>query len=209
MGKDKDAEIIVPSQEDIKRQEKAAKKEKKNSMLRKVRESYYVAGIAYAILGLGMLVSPEKINGILSYLLGGILVFYAIIALIRFFVGGNGKNFLQMDFIVGVLMAVAGVLIIFIPDLILDLMPLVFGTLLIFGSIINMQDAFELKRCGWSKWKWFMTMAAITMIAGIVFVCMSKLKAPVLHRVIGGVFFVVGINSAVGNIAAEVRSQKE
>lgn len=209
MGKDKDTQVIVPPQEDIRKKEKEARKQRKNSMLHRVRESFYVAAIACALLGFSMLISPENNRWVMTYLLGGILIFYSIIALIRFFVGGYGKDFLQMDFIVGVLMAVAGILIICIPALVYDLLPIVFGAILIFGSIINMQDAIELKRCGWSKWKWFMMMAAITMISGIIFICLSKLNGIVLQRVIGGVYFVVGINSAVGNIAVEVRSRKE
>lgn len=208
MGKQKENEIIVPSQEDIKKQEKNAKKEKKNSMLKRVRENYYVAGIAYGILGIGMLIVPGSINGIMSYLLGGIMVFYAVIALIRFFVGGN-KDFFQMDFIVGALMAVAGVIIIFIPAFVIDLLPLFFGALLIFGSIINLQDALDLKKTGWPKWKWFMTMAGVAFVVGIVFICLSSLNNIVFERVVGGVLAFIGINSAIGNIAVEVRLKRE
>lgn len=206
MKKQKENEIMVPSNDDIKKQEKEAKKEKKNSMLKRVRENYYVAGIAYAILGIGMLIVPESINGIMSYLLGGIMVFYAIIALIRFFVAGN-KDLMQMDFIVGALMAIAGIIIIFIPAFVIDLLPLFFGVLLIFGSIINLQDAIDLKKTGWPKWKWFLTMAGVAFVAGIIFVVFSAANNIVLERVVGGVIAFVGVNSAVGNIAVEVRTR--
>lgn len=209
MGKDK-SEIIVPDAKEIHRQEKVVRKERKESMLRRVRESYYVAGIAYAVLGVGMIAVPDKIHDVLSYLLGGVLLFYAIVALIRFFVGNDDKkNFFQLDFIVGVLVAIAGVLIIVIPHLILDLMPLVFGILLIFGSLINFQDAFELKKCQYPKWKWFMVMAGVTLIAGILLVSFSTLNSSnIMTRIIGVCFVVVGINSTVGNIAANVRGKK-
>lgn len=200
-------EIVVPSQEDIKKQEKNAKKEKNNSMLKRVRENYYVAGIAYAILGVGMLAVPESINGIMSYLLGGIMLFYAIIALIRFFVAGN-KDLMQMDFIVGAIMAIAGIIIIFIPTIVIKLLPVFFGALLIFGSIINLQDALDLKKAGWSKWRWFLTMATAAFIAGIVFIVLAALNNTVLERVVGGVLAFVGINSAIGNIAVEVRTKE-
>lgn len=201
MGKQ---EIIVPSEENIKKQEKKAQK---NSVLKRVRENYYVAGIAYAILGVGMLAVPESINGIMSYLLGGIMLFYAIIALIRFFVAGN-KDFMQMDFIVGAIMAIAGIIIIFIPTVVIKLLPVFFGALLVFGSIINLQDALDLKKASWSKWKWFMTMAIAAFIAGLVFIVLSALNNTVLERVVGGVLAFVGINSAVGNIAVEVRTKE-
>ncbi len=205
----KDTEIIVPDAKDAKKQAKKARKEQKEGMLRKVRESYYVAGIAYAVLGLGMLIVPEHINAALSYILGGVLIFYAIIALIRFFIETEDKkNLLQLDFIVGALMAVAGVLIIMLPRIILDLMPLMFGILLVFGSIVNFQDAYELKRLKWSKWKWFMLMAGVTLITGIVFVCLAKFNNLIFTRVIGAAFAFIGINSAVGNIAVGVKQKQ-
>ena len=86
---------------------------------------------------------------------------------------------------------------------------MVFGILLIFGAIVNFSDAMDLRKFQYRNWGWFAIAAAISLIAGITFVCFSRIgNNSLMTRIIGGVYMLLGLNSAVGNLAAKVRKEK-
>ena len=51
-------------------------------------------------------------------------------------------------------------------DIVVRILPVVFGLFVLFDSLGRIQNALELRRCGYPSWKWFILLALLSVVLG-------------------------------------------
>ena len=91
-------------------------------------------------------------------------------SLVRYFVVERGRVPEQLTRHLGAGLSGAGAFLIIRSDVVVRVLPIVFGLFVIFDSLGRIQNALELRRCGYSSWKIFLLLAVLSVVLGIVMV---------------------------------------
>ena len=76
----------------------------------------------------------------------------------------------QLTLISGLVCLALGAFLIIRSDVVVRVLPIVFGLFVIFDSLGRIQNALELRRCEYSSWKVFLLLAVLSVVLGIVMV---------------------------------------
>ena len=130
-------------------------------MGKKLKWNLIVMSVLYLALGIFLLMVPGTALNVVCYALGGVVLLGAVIQLVRYFLVERGIFQSQLTLISGlVCLALGGFLI----------LPIVFGLFVIFDSLGRVQNALELRRCGYGSWKGFLLLALLSVVLGVVMI---------------------------------------
>lgn len=137
-------------------------------VLRTVRRVTLIVAIAFAILGVLLLIFPYQIYDFFGYLLGVCAVGFGVYLLVIYFMRKKAASLLAVDLFGGILLTAFGFTCIAMHARVSEYTAVVFGLLLIAGSIIKFQNAIDLFRLGLVKW-WIVTiLAGISVVFAIL-----------------------------------------
>ena len=88
--------------------------------------------------------------------------------LIRYFVVERGVFQSQLTLISGIICLALGAFLILRSDIVVSILPIVFGLFVIFDSISRVQNALDLRRCGYDSWKGFLALPVLSVVLGVV-----------------------------------------
>ena len=121
-------------------------------MAKKLKWNLILMSLLYLALGIFLLMVPGTALNVVCYALGGVVLACAAVQLVRYFVVERG------------------VFLIIRSDVVVRVLPIVFGLFVIFDSLGRIQNALELRRCEYSSWKVFLLLAVLSVVLGIVMV---------------------------------------
>ena len=124
----------------------------------------------YLALGIFLLMVPGTALNVVCYALGGVVLACAAVQLVRYFVVERGVFQSQLTLISGLVCLALGAFLIIRSDVVVRVLPIVFGLFVIFDSLGRIQNALELRRCGYPSWKIFLLLAVLSVVLGIVMV---------------------------------------
>ena len=110
-------------------------------MGKKLKWNLIVMSVLYLALGIFLLMVPGTALNVVCYALGGVVLLGGVI----------GFLILRSDIVVRIL-------------------PIVFGLFVIFDSLGRVQSALELRRCGYGSWKGFLLLALLSVVLGVVMI---------------------------------------
>lgn len=122
--------------------------------------TFIIFSVGYIVLGLLLLLAPETSQRIITYIIGGVAVVSGLARIVLYLMKNNIDRPFQNELAVGVVLLIAGVYLIARPDNIWQWIPVLIGFGIVFDSIIKMQQAFDLKRGGFSFW-WLMLIVSM------------------------------------------------
>ena len=125
------------------------------SMVKKLKWNLVLMSALYLGLGVFLLMKPTTALNIVCYALGAVVLACAAVQLIRYFVVERGVFQSQLTLISGIICLALGAFLILRSDIVVSILPIVFGLFVIFDSISRVQNALDLRRCGYSSWKAF------------------------------------------------------
>ena len=121
-------------------------------MGKKLKWNLIVMSVLYLALGIFLLMVPGTALNVVCYALGGVVLLGAVIQLVRYFLVERGIFQSQLTLISG-LVCLA-----------------LFGLFVIFDSLGRVQNALELRRCGYGSWKGFLLLALLSVVLGVVMI---------------------------------------
>jgi len=139
-------------------------------MAKKLKWNLILMSLLYLALGIFLLMVPGTALNVVCYALGGVVLACAAVQLVRYFVVERGIFQSQLTLISGLVCLALGAFLIIRSDIVVRVLPIVFGLFVIFDSLGRIQNALELRRCEYSSWKVFLLLAVLSVVLGIVMV---------------------------------------
>ena len=119
-------------------------------MMKNLKWNLILMSLLYLALGIFLLAVPGVALNIVCYALGGVVLACAAVQLIRYF---TFERFLILR-----------------SDIVVRILPIVFGLFVVFDSLGWLQNALELRRCGYPSWKWFILLALLSVVLGAIMI---------------------------------------
>ena len=147
--------------------------------------SFIIASIVYIILGVYMVMHPEKVEHTLCYAFGILLTIYGAINIISFLINKDSDENLFFELVFGVIAAAFGVFTLFTPDTIINILLVIIGVIIIIDGIMNLKRSFHLRDFGVRKWYVFFIFAAVSVAAGLITIIFHDTLRNVLIIMLG------------------------
>ena len=125
-------------------------------MAKKLKWNLILMSLLYLALGIFLLMVPGTALNVVCYALGGVVLACAAVQLVRYFVVERGVFQSQLTLISGIICLALGAFLLLRSDIVVSILPVVFGLFVIFDAIARVQNALDLRRCGYSSWKSFL-----------------------------------------------------
>ena len=139
-------------------------------MGKKLKWNLILMSILYLALGIFLLMVPGMALNIVCYALGGVVLACAAVQLIRYFAVERGVFQSQLTLISGLVCLGLGAFLIIRSDIVVRILPIVFGLFVIFDSLGRIQNALDLRRCEYSSWKGFLLLPVLSVVLGVVMI---------------------------------------
>ena len=150
-------------------------------MAKKLKWNLILMSVLYLGLGIFLLMRPSTALNVVCYALGGVVLVCAAVQLVRYFAVERGIFQSQLTLISGIICLGLGAFLILRSDIVVRILPIVFGLFVIFDSLGRIQNALDLRRCEYPSWKGFLlgvvmilnpfgTMETLVMAIGIILI---------------------------------------
>lgn len=157
------------------------------------KKSFVAASLAYVVLGLVLLFFPDFTTSFICTAVGLLLLAYGISAGIGFFAGSNGGYRSQLDAVLGVFAAVLGALLLLKPQLLLSILPVIFGLYILIDGLLNLKRGLDMRSYGYAGWTTTLALSVVSMVLGAVILWNPFSTHLLLVRIIGASFLYEGV----------------
>lgn len=134
--------------------------------LRNIKVNATLSAVVCIVLGLVLVIWPNIVGNVFCYIVGGALLLSGIAYIVTYFRQRDNASLFQVDFLMGLIFGVLGLWIILQPDMILSMIPVLFGIVILLHGFMDLQQALNLKRAGYQNWGVALVAAIITVIFG-------------------------------------------
>ena len=139
-------------------------------MGKKLKWNLILMSVLYLGLGAFLLLVPGTALNVVCYALGAVVLACAVVQLVRYFAVERGVFQSQLTLVSGLVCLGLGAFLIIRSDIVVRILPIVFGLFVIFDSLGRIQNALELRRCQYSSWKGFLLLALLSIVLGVVMI---------------------------------------
>jgi uncharacterized membrane protein HdeD (DUF308 family) len=124
----------------------------------------------YLALGAFLLLQPGIALNIVCYALGALVLLCAAVQLVRYFVAERGLFQSQITLVSGIVCLALGAFLILRSDVVVRILPILFGLFVVFDSLGRIQSALELRRCEYPSWKGVLLLALLSVALGVIMI---------------------------------------
>ena len=160
--------------------------------LKSMKISFILAAVLYVALGLVLLIWPGTSITLLCYAFGAVLLAYAAITIISFFVHDSALGTFRFELFLGIVAATLGILFLVQPAFIMSIVPVILGVYIAIDSLVNLKRAIELFRLEYPRWWVVLLLSLLGVGLGVVVLCRPFAVAETLFMLIGAVFVFTG-----------------
>lgn len=163
-------------------------------MVNKLRSMYktsIVLSIVLLFLGAFLLIKPETTLYAISYAIGMILIVWGLFPIIKFFTNKESQNYLEFNFVIGVIAFLFGVVVMINPEMIGSIIPLLMGIWMIINGSMKLYYSIILNRE--SNALSSIIISLIILLTGIVLVINPFDGAIVITQLIGISFILYAV----------------
>lgn len=180
-------------------------------MGKKLKWNLILMSILYLALGIFLLMVPGTALNVVCYALGAVVLACAAVQIVRYFSVERGVFQSQLTLISGLVCLGLGAFLIIRSDIVVRILPIVFGLFVIFDSLGRIQNALELRRCNYESWKGFLLLALLSIALGVVMILNPFGTMETLVMAIGVILIIEGalnLLSALYTVIAVKRFMK-
>ena len=139
-------------------------------MVKRLKWNLVVMSVLYLALGIFLLLVPNTALNVVCYALGAVVIAGGVVQLVRYFTIERGLFQSQLTLLSGLVCLAIGGFLLLRSDVVVRVLPIVFGIFVIFDSVGRIQNALELRRCGYGSWKGFLLLALLSVVLGIIMI---------------------------------------
>lgn len=164
-------------------------------LLERIRRMELLMAVISLILGVIMVIFPQKTMSVICYVIAGAILLYGVIDIISYFTSKSYEGNFSLTLLRGVVASVIGIIIFIRPSYLSTFIPIVLGILLIIDGITSIQKSVFLKNNNVYFWHINMIESILTLALGI-FVLINPLSAQNAIIICLGISFIwYGITS--------------
>jgi uncharacterized membrane protein HdeD (DUF308 family) len=160
--------------------------------MKNLKWNLIIMSVLYLALGVFLILKPDTAMNIVCYALGALVLICAAVQLIRYFLAERGVFKSQLTLISGIVCLALGGFLILRNDIVIRILPIIFGLFVVFDSIGRVQNALELRRCHYSSWKGFLLLAVLSIALGVIMIVNPFGTMETLVTAIGVILLVEG-----------------
>lgn len=134
-----------------------------------LKKSVILYSIVVIILGIILILYPNTSTQMICYIIAGLIIFSGVVNLVRYFSTDFEFSY-KYDLFNGILLCVIGLFMIIRSDVVIMMIPLIFGFFLIIDGIVNMRRAFQLKNYQYNYWNIDFILAILLLVLGIIMI---------------------------------------
>ena len=120
------------------------------------------------ISGLLLILLEDLTMKITGYMLAAGLIGWGVWQIVHYFRSEPIVRIVEAKLATGLILLVSGSLLAFSPESLKDLLPCIWGLVLLFGGFLKIQYAFDRKNLGAEKWWILLILAAFSITIGVV-----------------------------------------
>lgn len=154
-------------------------------LIKDVKRDFLLIAIAGFVLGILVLLYPEGSGLIVCYICAGAVTVFGVLHIVSYFVNHSPEFIFRYDLAQGIIGLVLGIFLFARPELLLVILPMVFGVVVIVDSVIKLQNAFDYARMGYRFWWVVLILAAGTGVMGVLMLTNPFATSIILFRFIG------------------------
>ncbi len=158
-----------------------------------------VASILTAIAGLVLLIMPSLTNKIIVYGIGIVMLLYGLFRMFRYMKREASEAMIEHDLSIGLICIVTGLFMLVYSEIVISILPFLFGLFLIYGGARSIQTAFDIKRFHGNNWHIHLIIGIVFAVIGIIAIRDPFGTAQMLTRFIGLGLLVEGIYMFIVN----------
>lgn len=169
-------------------------------MSRKI--SSIIIALVYMALGLLFIVRPQGVEGALCYVLAIALAVFGLLYMVGYFIASTSSDegAESNGFAIGLLMIAMGVFIVVKQDLIITLVPFLFGVLVMIRGLFTLQTAFRIKRLGFPM-RVPLIMGLVIMAFGLFIMLFPLESGEMLFILIGCGLLAAGVSGLIEEVS--------
>lgn len=156
-------------------------------MLKEMKWSSIISSLLYIAAGVILILYPENSAELVCNITGIIMMVYGVIEIINYFTLDIRDALFRADLIVGLMALLAGAVIFFKKDLLLNLIPIIFGILIVVSGFSKLQNAVVAHKIGYKGAVSYLILSVVSIVLGfaIMFFLSGTLAAKTLFIIIG------------------------
>lgn len=170
------------------------------TLMKKFFRSSLISSIILMIIGVLLILQSEITIITISYLIGTLLIAMGAIAIIKFIKNINNVAREELDIFYGVVTIILGVIVVYNPETIASIIPIIIGIGIIINSATKLQYALELRESLNNQWKTTVVISIISAVCGVILICNPFKGAVVIMQIIGGFIVAYSILDIVSTI---------
>ncbi|MCM1263211.1 MAG: DUF308 domain-containing protein [Butyrivibrio sp.] len=184
------------------------------SLLKKIKANAIVSALMCIILGIILVVWPGRTVRTVCMIIGFVLVVSGVNRLCTFIFGKDNSIYSRMNLITGVIVLLIGAWILFRPDQIIELIPILVGIIVIIHGINDLQQTVTLCQNKYDKW-WIALLLGIITVGFGVLLIFNPFAAVETLIIFIGVFLIydgvsdIWIVSRVSHVAKQMKQEAE
>jgi uncharacterized membrane protein HdeD (DUF308 family) len=160
--------------------------------LKSIRLHITASAVACVALGVVFLIWPAQVTNVITFVVGALLIAFGAIQVITKIVNDEHRS---SGLLVGLLIVVIGIFIIVNSKLAVSLIPMVIGVVLVVSGIQELSLAITAKNVDASKWGWMVAGAVLTILFGILCICVAFNIVTIAMRLLGLFLIYDGVSS--------------
>ena len=173
-------------------------------MLKSIKWNVIAVGIIYLVLGGFLIADPDATIELVCLMVGIAVILAGAFQILRYFVRSEGDIFPQLGLVFGAVCVAVGVFLVSSGEVVLSILPVLFGIFVLCDSVVRIQEALELRRGGWKGWPRYLLLGAVSVGLGLVMIFNPFATLKTLVQFAGIALCVEGLIHLAGTIFAAV-----
>lgn len=155
--------------------------------------------LIFFVVGLMLVIKPSTIITLISMIVGIAIIIAGIFAFVKYFKGKEKQTVFRFDFIYGVICMVCGILLVFNPEAVASILPLVLGIWMIVNSMMKIEYVLSLKDKEDKSFLVTIVLTVISLACGILFVFNPFKGATILTQILGFVIMAYALMDIINS----------
>lgn len=170
------------------------------TLLKSILSGSLFSSLVYVILGLVLILVPGLTMTTLVRIGAGALIATGIFDLLRYVFHKESDGKLNNRLVTGVILTIAGGILMSKPTLVINLVPTILGIALMIEGLVKLQRAIDLFRMKYTKWLSVLLVAVISLAIGILVLTNPFNTARTLVAIIGIGLVFAGLTGVIVNL---------
>lgn len=175
-------------------------------VLQNIRSNFFIS-VLMIISGLVLIVWPDTSLNFAINIIGILLV---LIAAFKFLMYKKNESKLDLNFQFLEIMVylILGLTMLFFSNAIMSIFTVLFGIYICFDGLVNIKKGVELKKYGYSKYKFILVIGIILFIIGLIFIYKPSSLMNVIMILMGSACLIDGVFNLYVNYCAQALNER-